>query len=70
MGIFAWIILYGTIGFFEISSLVKNNMKKELIAYITIFCAAFILSIIIVLGIEIPSHDLFIGQIVRSITGE
>lgn len=70
MSIFAWIVLYGIIGFFEISSLVKNKKKKELIMYIVAITSALTLSIILALGVKIPSYDLYIGQIITSITGE
>ncbi len=70
MNIIAWIGLYGIIGFFEISSLFKNNMKKESILYIIAFSAAFIVSIVLASGVKIPSHDLFIGRVIRSFIGE
>lgn len=70
MNIFAWIVLYGIIGFFEISSLVRNKKKKELTMYIVAITSALALSIILALGVKIPSFDLYIGQIVSSITGE
>jgi hypothetical protein len=70
MRILAWIILYGIIGFFEISNLVKNKNKKELTIYIVAFTSALALSILLTLGVKIPSYDVYIGQLIRSITGE
>jgi uncharacterized membrane protein YeaQ/YmgE (transglycosylase-associated protein family) len=70
MSILAWIILYGIIGFFEISNLVKNKNKKELTIYIVAFTSALALSILLTLGVKIPSYDVYIGQLIRSITGE
>lgn len=65
-----WIVLYGIIGFVEISSLVKNKKKKELTMYIVAFTLALALSIVISLGVKLPSYDLYIGQIISSITGK
>lgn len=49
------IIAYAAVGFYEIFPMAKNKQKKELILYCIIFSLAFILSILLVLGVEIPS---------------
>ena len=49
------IIFYAFVGFLEISSLKKQNKKKELILYSFVFLTAFTLSILLSMGIKIPS---------------
>lgn len=49
------ILIYILIGFFEMFSLIKQNKKKELILYSVFFSWAFILSILLNLGVKIPS---------------
>lgn len=49
------IIAYAVIGFYEIFPMVKNKQRKELALYSVIFSLAFVLSILLSLGVEIPS---------------
>ena len=70
MKIVSWIILYGFIAFFEVSSLVKKKNKKALTMYSVLISLAFVLSMMLAFGVKIPSFNLYIGQIIRSLTGE
>ena len=64
------LFVYVLISLFEGFSLYKKNQKKELIVFAIFLVAAFGISSALALGIKIPSHDIFIGRLIRSITGE
>jgi hypothetical protein len=49
------ILIYILIGVLEVLSLIKQNKKKELILFSVIFIWAFMLSILLNLGVKIPS---------------
>ena len=63
------IMFYVIVGFLEISALLKKDQKKELILYSSIFSLAFILSILMNLGVKIPSPAKPIENIVNIIKG-
>jgi hypothetical protein len=50
--------------------LYKNKQKKELVLYSVFFCIAFILSMLISLGVEIPSVAKGIRELVEFIIGK
>jgi hypothetical protein len=49
------IAVFGIIGFLEILPLVKQGQVKELILYVSIFLAAFIISLLLSMNIKLPS---------------
>lgn len=64
------ILGYIIIGTIEMVPLYKKNQKKELIVYAFFFTAAFIISLLLSLGVEIPSPTKPIERIVKSIMGK
>ncbi len=64
------ILVYILIGIIEIVPLIKNNQKKELILYSFLFGAAFILSLLLSLGVDIPSPADYIQKAVEAIIGK
>lgn len=63
-------IVYILFSVFEMISLLKEKKKKELIAFTLIMSFAFIISMLLIFGVKLPSFDRFIGNIVTSITKE
>ena len=63
------ILAYLIIGIVEIIPLIKNRQKKELILYSIIFISAFTLSILLSLGVKIPSPAKPIEKVVKLIIG-
>jgi len=63
------ILAYAAIGFYEITPLIKNTQKRELILYSIIFGLAFLLSLLLSLGVEIPSPAEPIEAVVDFIIG-
>jgi len=61
------IIAYGIVGIIEIPPLVKKGQRKEFILYSIFFIAAFLISLLLSLGIEIPSPAVPIERAVRTI---
>lgn len=66
----AVIVIYILFAVFEIIPLLKQNRKKELVAFAIIMSCAFIISVLLTFDVKIPSFDRFIGDIVTSITKE
>lgn len=64
------IIIYGVIGILEIPPLVKKKEKKDLIVYISLYSVALVLSVLISLGVKIPSPADPIKKIVEYIIGK
>lgn len=64
------VLVYALFSFFEIVSLVKTKRKKELIVFIIFISIAFIMSMLLAFGVDIPSIERIIGDFVTSITGE
>lgn len=63
-------LLYAVIGFSEIYPLVKNKRKKELVLYSVTFSAAFILSLLLSLGVKVPSPAKPIEEVVKFFMGK
>ncbi len=61
------VLAYSIIGFFEITPLVKKKQKKELIIYLATLTFAFIISILLGLGVRIPSPAVPIEKAVKAI---
>ncbi|QZY54579.1 hypothetical protein [Crassaminicella profunda] len=63
------VLVYIVIGVIEIVPLVKKNQKKELILYSITFAAAFIISVLLSLGVKIPSPAKPIEKVVKMVIG-
>lgn len=63
------ILAYLIIGIIEIIPLIKNKQKKELILYSVTFISAFTLSVLLSLGVKIPSPAKPIEKVVKFIIG-
>ncbi|MCT4618858.1 MAG: hypothetical protein N4A62_05665 [Marinisporobacter sp.] len=63
------ILAYIVIGVIEITPLVKKNQKKELILYSITFGVAFIISLLLGLGVKIPSPAKPIEKVVKMVIG-
>lgn len=64
------ILVFFIIAWAEMVPLYKNKKKKELTVYSVFFCTAFILSMLISFGVEIPSVAKGIKVIVEAIIGK
>lgn len=64
------ILGYIVIGVIEIVPLYKKNKKKELAVYTIFFMTAFIISLLLSLGVKIPSPAKPIENVVKAITGK
>lgn len=64
------VLFYIIIGGIEIFTLIKNNKEKEVILYSITFTISFIISILLALGVKIPSPAKPIEKIVKAIIGE
>lgn len=64
------ILAYIIIGIVEILPMVKKNQKKELVLYSIIFSGAFVLSLLLSLGINVPSPARPIEKVIQAITGK
>ena len=58
------ILGYIIIGAVEIIPLIKKKQKKELIVYSVFFVSAFIISLLLALGVEIPSPAEYIEKFI------
>lgn len=68
---FVLIILgYLIVGFVEIIPLIKKGRKKELILYSAIFLSAFVISLLLSLGVDLPSPATPIENAIKFIVGE
>lgn len=63
------ILLYISIGILEIKALHKKNQKKEMALYSVVYLSAFTLSILLNLGVKIPSPAKPIENFVKEIKG-
>ncbi|SMB87965.1 hypothetical protein SAMN00017405_1804 [Desulfonispora thiosulfatigenes DSM 11270] len=64
------ILAYLIIGVLEIYPLIEQKKKKELIAYSLTFSIAFVMSLLLSLGVEIPSPVYPIENAVKAIMGQ
>lgn len=62
--------IYALLGFLEITPMVKEGERVDLVLYLILFSSAFIMSILLSLGIELPKPEYTIMRIVESIIGE
>lgn len=63
-------IIYAGFAFFEIISLKKTNKNKELVVFCIFILFAFVISILFVLDVKLPSFSRFVGDIVTAIFNE
>ena len=63
------ILGYIVIGIIEIIPLIKKGEKKELAVYSIIFISSFIISILLILGFELPSPATPIENVIKLIIG-
>ncbi|SHJ63952.1 hypothetical protein [Tepidibacter formicigenes] len=68
--VFLIILAYLIIGFIEIVPLVKRNQRKELVLYSVMFGLAFVISILLSLGVKIPSPAKAIEKVVLTVLGK
>lgn len=61
------ILIYLIIGLLEILPLIRQKQKKELIIYSVLFSGAFIMSLLLSFGIELPSPAGPIETVVKAI---
>ncbi len=63
------ILGYSLIGFLEIVPLIQQGKKKQMILYTMTFFLAFIISLLLGLGIHIPSPATPIEKIIQAVMG-
>lgn len=62
------IFAYIAVSCFEALQLFKNNQKKEMVLYLGMMIISLVLSILLSIGVKIPSLAVFIQKIVTMIT--
>lgn len=68
---FVLVILgYLIVGLVEIIPLIKKERKKELVLYSAIFLLAFVISLLLSLGVDLPSPATPIENVINFIVGE
>lgn len=70
MAVVAVTIIYALFSAFEIVSLVKTKQKKELIVFCILLCIAYVISILLVFNVKIPSIDRLVGDLIMPLTKE
>lgn len=63
------IVLYIIVMVLEGRNFLENNQKKEMAIYFTAMAAALVLSVLLSLGVKIPSPAPLIEKIVNMIVG-
>lgn len=63
------IFAYIAVSCFEAIHLFKNNQRKEMVLYLGMMIISLVLSILLSIGVKIPSPSIFIQKIVTIITG-
>lgn len=64
------ILVYIIIGIIEMVPMMKRNQKKELVLYTILFGSAFIISLLLSVGVKVPSPAKPIEKIVKAIIGQ
>lgn len=59
------LLAYAAIAFFQVPSLVKKKQKRELIAFSCFLVLAFIFSMLLSLGVKIPSPLKMIQYVIQ-----
>ncbi|MFT9494391.1 hypothetical protein [Anaerosolibacter sp.] len=63
------IVAYMVIGFFEIIPLIQQREKKKIVLYTMTLFLAFVISLLLGLGIHIPSPATPIERIIQAVVG-
>jgi len=56
------IVITAIVIYMEVPALIKNKYWKELITFSILILTGFILSLLLIIGVKIPSPDLFIEE--------
>lgn len=64
------IIAYVIVGIWEIRPMYKSKEYKEIAVYMVLYSAAFVISVLLSLGVKIPSPAEPIANIVEAIVGK
>ncbi len=64
------LLSYTAIGYFEILPLKKNKETRKLVVYAIFFFVALVVSVMLSLGVKIPSPAIIMEKIVYSFTGQ
>lgn len=70
MNVIVLIIFYLIFISLEVINFVREKRKKELYIYSIFMLFSFIISLLLVRGVKIPSYDKFIGKIIYGIFGK
>lgn len=70
MNIIILIIFYLLFISFDVLSLVREKKKRKLYVYSIFMSFSFIISLLLVLGINVPSYDKFVGKVIYGIFGK
>lgn len=70
MNVFLVLIVYLLIVIFDMIPLIKKRQIRDIVPYSLIFFSAFVLSMVIALGIKLPSTAGWIGKAVEFIVGK
>lgn len=65
---FIIIFAYIVVCYFEVIQLFKNNQRKESTLYLSMMIISLVISILLSIGVKIPSPAVFIQKIVTMIT--
>lgn len=65
---FIIIFAYIVVCYFEVIKLFKNNQRKEITLYLSMMIISLVISILLSIGVKIPSPAVFIQKIVTMIT--
>ncbi|MCT4594536.1 MAG: hypothetical protein N4A57_09740 [Anaeromicrobium sp.] len=68
--LFFIILVYVIIGAIEITPLVKKKKKKDLTVYLVLYTLALVLSVLISIGVKVPSPAIPIQKMVEAVIGK
>ena len=64
------ILVYVLIAIIEGVPLIKSNNKKEIFVYSFFLITAFVMSLLLSLGVKIPSPAIYIQKVVETVIGK
>jgi hypothetical protein len=62
------VLLFSGLALFEIPKLIRKKQWPELISSCVLLCIGFLLSLLQVIGVEIPNPDKVIASLIKMIT--
>jgi len=68
MNTLTWLALYAAIIIAELTPMLKQRQRKNIIIYSAFIGVSLLISLLISLNVRLPSIDLFIGKLVISLT--